>query len=90
MIDRVFPAARQVLRCSGFNNLVGVLVTLEMTLSIDGESFLVFLWLVVQAFWSFGEYFTLGGCVGPEMSFKMVIVSCCTERIFLFGRVCRS
>ena len=47
MIDRVLPAARQVLRCSGFNNLVGVLVALEMTLSVDGESFLVFLWLVV-------------------------------------------
>ena len=73
MIDRVLPAARQVLRCSGLNNLVGVLVALEMALSIDGESFLVFLWLVVQAFWRFGEYFTLGGCVGPEMSFKTVI-----------------
>ena len=47
MIDRVLPAARQVLRCVGFNNLVGVLVALEMTLSVDGESFLVFLWLVV-------------------------------------------
>ena len=90
MIDRVLPAARQVLRYSGFNNLVGVLVALEMTLSVDGESFLVFLWLVVQAFWCFGEYFTLGGCVGPEMSFKTVIASCCTERIFLFGRVCWS
>ena len=70
MIDRVLPTARQVLRCVGFNNLVGVLVALEMTLSVDGESFLVFLWLVVQAFWCFGEYFTLGGCMGPEMSFE--------------------
>ena len=90
MIDRILPAARQVLRCVGFNNLVGVLVALEMTLSIDGESFLVLLWLVGQAFWCFGEYFTLGGLCGSEMSFKTVIVSCCTERIFLFGRVCRS
>ena len=90
MIDRVLPAARQVLRCVGFNNLVGVLVALEVTLSVDGESFLVFLWLVVQVFWRFGEYFTLGGCMGPEMSFETVIVTCCTERIFLFGRVCQS
>ena len=55
----MLPAARQVLRCSGFNNLIGVLVALEMTLSIDGESFLVFLWLVVQAFWCFLENISL-------------------------------
>ena len=90
MIDRVLPAARQVLRCSGLYNLVGVLVALEAALSIDGESFLFFLWLVVQTFWCFGDYFTLGGCVGPEMSFEMVIVTCCTERIFLIGRVWQS
>ena len=47
MIDKILPAARQVLRCSGLYNLVGVLVALEVALSIDGESFLVFLWLVV-------------------------------------------
>ena len=60
MIDRVLPAARQVLRCSGLNNLVGVLVALKMALSIDGVSFLVFLRLVVQVFWCFGEYFMYG------------------------------
>ena len=77
MIDRVLPAVRQVLRCSGLYNLVGVLVALEVALSIDGESFLVFLWLVVQMFWCFREYFTLGGCISPEMSFETVIVTCC-------------
>ena len=53
MKDRVLPAARQVLRCSGLYNFVGVLVALEVALSIDGVSFLVFLWLVVQMFWQF-------------------------------------
>ena len=52
MKDRVLPTARQVLRCSGLYNLVGVLVALEVALSI-GVSFLVFLWLVVQTFCQF-------------------------------------
>ena len=87
MKDRVLPTTRQVLRCRGLNHFVGVLVALEMALSVDGVSFLVLLWLVVQTFWCFREYFTLGGCVGPEMSFDtviVVIVICC---IFHFGRV---
>ena len=39
-------------------------------------------WYRRLVFW---RIFHLGGCVVSEMSFKTVIASCCTERIFLFG-----